>query len=58
MTRRERYIKKYGQKEGLKILSLLATNAANAKWKAFYHTKYQEKLSELENFNPVSIIKP
>jgi hypothetical protein len=39
MTRREQYIRKYGPVEGPEILRLLATNAANARWKAFYRAK-------------------
>lgn len=41
MTRRDSYIRKYGLVEGRKILRLLATNAANARWKAHYREKYR-----------------
>lgn len=39
MTRREQYIRKYGPVEGSEILRLLATNAANVRWKVYYRDK-------------------
>ena len=42
MTRREQFIRKYGPVEGPEKLRLINTNAANARWKAFYRAKLQE----------------
>lgn len=36
MSRLESYIRKYGPVEGPDKLRLLATNAANARWKKYY----------------------
>ena len=44
MNRREQYIRKYGVIEGPEIFRLLAADAANARWTAFYRAKYLKTL--------------